>query len=126
MILTIEKPISHKIKVNMPVEDEDTNKNGSNMETASRGHDLAEADKTVARTHRFEKSLHNEYENKAFSVCCASVETICEKSRSHPSFVVYFTFIKKYMVFTLIVTLISTAALAYCLTNDFYSNGDIM
>jgi hypothetical protein len=81
--------------------------------------------KMAAMHHRKINSLRNEEKDQPFSYFCSSAEVIIDKSNSHPSFRIYYSFVKRYMIVAFILAMLANCLIAYNGTSDWYDSKDI-
>lgn len=79
----------------------------------------------AANHYRKVHSLRIESSDDTFSYLCSSVDTILDNSNSHPSFRVYYGFLKRFMIVSFIICLLQLCSLVYIYSCEWYSDKDI-
>ena len=70
-------------------------------------------------------SLRNENNDMNFSVWWSSVDTILDNSNSHPSFRIYFAFIRRFLMTMFIIFLLQLCLAVYMYSCDWYPKKDL-
>ena len=79
----------------------------------------------AAMNYRKMHQLRNESKDFQFSYFCSSSETILDNSNSHPSFRIYFSFIKRFAIWMFVICLLGNTMMAYNITSSWYTSSDI-
>lgn len=81
--------------------------------------------KMAALHYRKINTLRNEEKDEPFSYFCSPAEVIIDKSNSHPSFRIYYSFVKRFMIVSFILALLANCMIAYNGTSDWFDSKDI-
>lgn len=79
----------------------------------------------AAMNYRKLHQLRDESKDSRFSCLFSTADTILDTSNSHPSFRLYYAFVKRFMITMFIVCLLGNSLLAYNATSDWYDSKDI-
>ena len=79
----------------------------------------------AAKSYSNLQSLHNEEKNEKFSFLCTTADTILDSSNSHPSFRIYYGFLKRFMITMTIVCLLGIVNITYNGTSSWFESDDI-
>jgi len=78
----------------------------------------------AALGHKKLHSLRDEINDSNFSYFCSTQDKILDNSNSHPSFRIYFSFMKRFMIVLAICCLLSSCLVVYNSTSDWYQGKD--
>lgn len=79
----------------------------------------------AAMKYRSHHQLRNESKDLPFSYFCSTSEGILDNSNSHPSFRIYFSFVKRFAICMFVICLLGNVMMAYNTTSEWYSENDI-
>ena len=79
----------------------------------------------AAMNFRKHHLLRNESKDSQFSCFCSTAENILDNSNSHPSFRIYFSFLKRFAISMFVICLLGNTMMAYNVTSSWYSSSDL-